>query len=51
MIFGYYSKIDLNEEIISKTITFSRLQAAKVFSSRKNLPLKKFLGIFSIKKL
>jgi hypothetical protein len=51
MKYGYYSKIDLNEEIIAKTLAFSRLQAAKMFAFKKNLTLKQFLNIYTIKEI
>jgi hypothetical protein len=51
MIFGYYSKFDETEEIISKTIGFSRLQAAKHFAYRKQLDLKVFIKLYSVKVL
>jgi hypothetical protein len=49
MIFGFYNKTDNNQEVISRTLSTSRLNAAKYFSERKQLPLKEFLKIFSIK--
>jgi hypothetical protein len=49
MVFGYYSKVDKNEEIISRTISLSRLNAAKYFAARKQLDLKSFLEIYAIK--
>jgi hypothetical protein len=49
MIFGFYNKHDKTEEIISRRVGFSRLEAAKYFASRKQLPLKSFLKIFAIK--
>lgn len=48
MIFGYYSRIDKNQELISKTISTSRLQAAKNFAERKQLDLKTFLKLYSV---
>ena len=51
MIYGFYSKLDKNEEIINRIVTFSRLQAAKLLAERKQLPLKSFLKIYSIKKV
>ena len=48
MIFGYYSKIDRNKELVSKTISTSRLQAAKAFAERKQLDLKTFLILYSV---
>jgi hypothetical protein len=49
MIFGFYSRTDNTQEIISRTVSTSRLSAAKHFAERKQLPLKKFLKIFAIK--
>lgn len=49
MIVGYYIKNDKKQEIINRMFTLSRLQAAKLFSYRKNLPLKEFLKIYTIK--
>jgi len=49
MIFVFYNKNDKNQEIIGRTIGFSRLEAAKYFAGRKRLPLKEFLKIFSVK--
>jgi hypothetical protein len=51
MIYGFYSKLDKNEEIINRVVILSRLQAAKVFAERKQLPLKSFLKIYSVKKV
>jgi hypothetical protein len=48
MVFGYYSRIDKTEEIVSKTVGFSRLQAAKYFSARKQLDLKTFLKLYAV---
>ena len=36
------------EEIINKTVGFSRLQAAKYFAARKQLDLKTFLILYSV---
>ena len=44
----FYSKLDSTQEPISKTLASSRLGAAKYFASRKRLPLKSFLKIYSI---
>lgn len=49
MVFGYYSRIDKDEEIVSRTINLSRLQAAKYFAARKQLDLKTFLKIYAVK--
>jgi hypothetical protein len=51
MIFGFYNKIDNNQEVINRTLSTSRLNAAKYFAERKQLLLKDFLKIFSIKKI
>jgi hypothetical protein len=51
MVYGFYTKSDKNEEIINRIFTFSRLQAAKLFAERKQLHLKSFLEIYSIKKI
>ena len=51
MKYGFYRKNDLQQEIIDKTISFSRLSAAKFFAQRKGLELKAFLGIYSVKKI
>jgi hypothetical protein len=51
MVFGYYSRIDKNEEIISRTISLSRLNAAKYFAARKQLNLKSFLKIYAVKNI
>ena len=48
MVFGYYSRTDKTEEIVSKTVGFSRLQAAKYFAARKQLDLKTFLTLYSV---
>lgn len=51
MIFGFYNRNDWNQELISRTISTSRLNAAKYFAERKQLPLKEFLKIFGVKTL
>jgi hypothetical protein len=51
MVFGYYSRYDKHQEVINRTVTLSRLQAAKIFAGRKQLPLKEFLKIYAIKTL
>jgi len=51
MIFGFYNKNDKNQEIIGRVVMTSRLQAAKLFAERKQLPLKEFLKVFSVKSL
>jgi hypothetical protein len=49
MIFAFYSRNNLDQETISRTMSTSRLQAAKYFAARKQLPLKEFLKIFGVK--
>ena len=48
MVYGFYTKLDKNKEIINRVVTFSRLQAAKLFAERKCLPLKEFLKVFGV---
>ena len=48
MIFKFYSRNDKNQETIGRTVTTSRLQAAKMFAERKQLSLKEFLKIFGV---
>jgi len=48
MIFGFYSRTDSTQEIVSRTVSTSRLSAAKHFAERKQLPLKEFLKIFGV---
>ena len=48
MIFKFYNKRDKDQETIGRVITTSRLQAAKIFAERKQLPLKEFLKIFGV---
>jgi hypothetical protein len=49
MVFGYYSRTDKTEEIVNKTVGFSRLQAAKHFATRKQLDIKTFLKLYAVK--
>ena len=49
MIFAFYNKNDKNQETIARTMSTSRLNAAKYFAERKHLPLKDFLKIFGVK--
>jgi hypothetical protein len=49
MIFAFYNKNDKLQETISRTMSTSRLNAAKYFAERKQLPLKEFLKIFGVK--
>jgi len=49
MIFGFYNRNDKTEEIISRSVGTSRLEAAKKFAARKQLSLKEFLKIFGVK--
>lgn len=51
MTFGFYLKKDKNQETIGRTVSSSRLNAAKYFATQKQLPLKEFLKIFSIKNI
>jgi hypothetical protein len=51
MTYGFYRKNDPQQEIISKTLSFSRLSAAKFFAARKGFTLKAFLLIFGVKKI
>jgi hypothetical protein len=51
MVFGYYSRNDKNQEVITRIVALSRLQAAKTFAERKQLPLKTFLNIYAVKSL
>jgi hypothetical protein len=48
MIFKFYSRSDKDQETIGRVVTTSRLQAAKLFAERKQLPLKEFLKVFSV---
>jgi hypothetical protein len=48
MIFKFYNRYDKNQEAIGRVVTTSRLQAAKLFAERKQLPLKEFLKVFSV---
>ena len=48
MIFKFYSRNDKDQEKIGRVVTTSRLQAAKLFAERKQLPLKEFLKVFSV---
>jgi len=45
----FHSRIDATQEPIAKCIAYTRLKAAKIFSNRKQLPLKKFLKIYAVK--
>jgi len=49
MIFGFYSRTDKTEEIISRSVNTSRLEAAKKFAERKQLDLKTFLKLYAVK--
>lgn len=48
MIFKFYSRNDRDQETVGRVITTSRLQAAKIFAERKQLPLKEFLKVFGV---
>ena len=51
MIFVFYYKNDKSQETIGRTVGFSRLEAAKYFANRKQLPLKDFLKVFGVRAL
>jgi len=51
MLYGFYIKSDPKQEIINRIVSLSRLEAAKYFSQKKQLDLKSFLKIYSVKKL
>jgi hypothetical protein len=51
MLYGFYSKLDPNQEIINRLINISRLNAAEYFAAKKQLDLKSFLKIYGVKKL
>ena len=51
MIFKFYNRNDKDQETIGRVVTTSRLQAAKLFAERKQLSLKSFLKIYSVKKV
>lgn len=48
MIFKFYSRNDKSQETIGLVVTTTRLQAAKIFAERKQLPLKEFLKVFGV---
>lgn len=48
--YGFYSRVDKTQEIISKTIALSRLRAAEYFAKKKAMSLKSFLKIYAITK-
>lgn len=48
MIFKFYNRNDKTQETIGRVVTTSRLQAAKLFAERKQLPLKEFLKVFGV---
>ena len=45
MVFGFYNRTDNKQEIVTRTVGFSRLEAAKYFAARKQLDLKTFLKL------
>jgi hypothetical protein len=49
MKYGFYFKNSKKQEIIGKTESLSRLNAAKHFAEVKKLPLKEFLKVFGVK--
>ena len=51
MLYGFYSRLDPNQEIINRLIHVSRLKAAELFADKKKLDLKSFLKIYGVKKL
>ena len=51
MIFKFYNRNDKSQETIGRVVTTSRLQAAKLFAERKQLPLKEFLKVFGVRAL
>ena len=51
MLYGFYSRLDPNQEIINRIVNVSRLEAAKYFAQKKQLDLKSFLKIYSVKRL
>ena len=51
MVHGFYIKSDSRQEIINRVVSLSRLEAAKYFANKKQLPLKSFLKIYSVKRL
>ena len=46
--YRFYSRKDSLKESYGCVISFSRLDAAKVFAEKKRLPLKEFLRIFEV---
>ena len=48
--YNFYSKTDPKHEVISSTVSDSRLLAATYFSKLKRLSLKQFLSIFTLSK-
>lgn len=44
----FFSKQDVNRELIGCVDTSSRIKAAKRFASTKQLTLKQFLSIYSV---
>ena len=51
MLHGFYIKTDPKQEIINRVVNVSRLEAAKYFAQKKQLDLKSFLKIYSVKRL
>jgi hypothetical protein len=49
MLFAFYNRNDRSQETIARTLSTSRLNAAKYFAERKQLPVKEFLKIFGVK--
>jgi hypothetical protein len=48
--YGFYSRSDINQEIVAKTKAMSRLKAAEYFAKKKAMSLKSFLKIYAITK-
>jgi hypothetical protein len=48
--YGFYSRADNTKEVISKTLSTSRLRAAEYFAKKKAMTLKSFLKIYTITK-
>jgi len=51
MLHGFYIKTDPKQEIINRVVNISRLESAKYFAQKKQLSLKEFLKIYSVKRL
>ena len=51
MKYGFYSKQDLNREIITQGIYQSMAQAEREFSIKKNLDIDTFLSLYEVVQL